>query len=203
MRQPPKQPRAHETKLHVLQTAAGLYAIKKQEEVHMSHIVRSAHISQGTIYRYFGNLPELWQFAAEVFFENTQVLANQIFAVAARDPKDLVDKWIRLYLALSPLRRESQGLITMSRLYIYGVDIIPYSSQLRTQTEEWKSRSNHVFVQCGATKAEEEVLVRYLAEQYLAHLLLCRTESSDLEYRSETLSCAGRLQSLMKFKGVF
>lgn len=202
LRPPLKQPRAHETKLHILLTAAELYVLKKQEVVQMSQIARSANISQGAIYRYFANLPELWHFAAHTSLEKSQNLANQIFASAARDPEDLMDKWVRLFLALCPLRRESQGLLAMSRLFIYGVDPMPYASLIKNHMEEWNSRFGNVFVQCGATKDEENALLRWVTEQYLTHFFLCPTGSNILEDRRETQNCAERLQSLLTFKGI-
>lgn len=202
LRPPPKQPRAHETKMHILLTAGELHISKKQEAVQMSQIARSANISQGAIYRYFGNLPELWHFAAQTTLEKSQNLAKQIFAEAASDPRDLMDKWVRLFLALCPVRRESQGLLAMSRLFIYGVDTMPYASLLKNHSEEWHSRFGNVLVQCGATKDEEKALLRWITEQYLNHFFLCPTGSNILEDRRETLNCAERLQSLFTFKGI-
>jgi AcrR family transcriptional regulator len=202
LKPPPKQIRGHETKLHILQTAAKLYVVDQHGHVSMSQIAQAANVSHGATYRYFVNLPDLWHFAAENCLSKAQELSDQIFGVEVRDPRDLLDKWARLYLALSNLRREYQGMLTMGRLHIFGTNSMHYLSLLCNQLEYWRLPIRQVLVQSGATKDEQEVLLSWIVEQFLCHVFLAPILSDTANSRIETLRCADKIQWLFSFKNI-
>lgn len=195
LKPPPKQLRGHETKLHILNVAAELHLACQPGLVTMSQIAQVAAVSHGTAYRYFTNLPEMWQFAADTLKPKTQELSGQIFGVEIRDPQDLADKWARLYLSLSNLRRENQGLLMMARMFVFGVNPIVYTSWISTQIEYWRLHLRHVFVQTGATKDEQELLLSWMSEQFLSHVFLAPSLSDTADARIETLRCSGKIRS--------
>ncbi|MFE3543386.1 TetR/AcrR family transcriptional regulator [Nocardia sp. NPDC059177] len=130
-RKRPKQDRAKETRVHILDTSAQLFGTRGIGNTSTNKIAAEAGISIGTLYRYFSDRDEIVkELTDSMFLQVEERYSRLLLSSADKTPRDAVAEVIRIaveiLVANGPLVRA-----LVADLQFYGSGIPEFEPRLR------------------------------------------------------------------------